>query len=227
MGPGKLLCIPLYTWWSEPLFQMWPFCRLQKKVSFVNLMASIIQTAYFQSSEMDLCASGNKRAVLSSCICFFLFCTFLSPTILYQELLIIKTIKWILTGDREMSWHQQFSNGLESLFMWSLPIWIQPTPAGTANFYHVLTGCQPIGNELSPSPVPTRSVNVRNTTTAGNCLPLSLASLEERLKSEQAASYSPISGDNIWDTLASGAVRKNLIQALLVLNLLCVEACFC
>lgn len=161
--------------------------------------------------------------MLSSCIRFFLFCSFLSLTILYQGLFIIKTIKWILTGDGEMSWHQQFSNGLDSLFMWSLPIWIQPTPAGTASFYHVLTGCQPIGNELSPSPVPTRSVKVRNTTTSGNCLPLSLASLAERLASEHAASYSLISGDNIWDVLASGAVRKKLTRALLVLGLLCVE----
>lgn len=205
---------------------MWPLCRWKKVVSFVNLMASIIQPAHFQSSEMVPCASRN-RAVLSSCISFFLFCTFLSPTILYQGLFTGKTIKWILTGDGEMSWHQQFSNGLDSLFMWSLPIWIQPTPAGTANFYHVLTGCQPIGNELSPSPVPTRSANVRNTTTAGNCLPLSLESLAERLESEQAASYSLISGDNIWDVLALGAVIKKLTQALLVLNLLCVEACCC
>lgn len=99
-----------------------------------------------------------------------------------------------------------------------------PTPAGTANFYHVLPGCQPIGNELSPSPVPTRSVHVRNTITAGNCLPLSLASLAERLESE---SESLISGDNIGDTLASESVRKKLIQALLVLNLLCVKAFCC
>lgn len=62
--------------------------------------------------------------------------------------------------------------------------------------------CQPLGNGLSPSPVPTQSVNIRNTTTAGNCLPLSLARLAERLESEQAVSYSLISGHNISDILA-------------------------
>lgn len=54
-------------------------------------------------------------------------------------------------------------------------------------------------------------------------LPLSLASLAERLGSE---SESLISGDNIGDALASEPVRKKLIQAVLVLSLLCVEA-FC
>lgn len=124
--PGNLLCIPLCTWWSEPMFQVWPLCKGQKKVSFVNLMASLIQPAYFQSSEIDLCVSRNRELCFLPVHAFFLFRTFLSPTILYQGLFIIKTIKWILTGDREISWHQQFSNGLDSLSMWSLPIWIQP-----------------------------------------------------------------------------------------------------